>query len=127
METAHQLIEGLSGEKQRWTEQSRFLKHQVVEMTGDSILLAAFLTYSGAFNQQFRASLMSGWKHELNRREIPKRENLNPILVLTDQTKVGRIMSLACLHMVTMPTPSLLKDRLIRLLPFSGIVDEEAS
>ncbi|TPP56023.1 Dynein heavy chain 5 axonemal [Fasciola gigantica] len=71
MTTATMLIDGLSGEKVRWTEETLNLKEQVNRLIGDSLVGTAFLSYSGPFNQDFRFRLSSHWFKELNARQIP--------------------------------------------------------
>ncbi|KAG8199526.1 hypothetical protein JTE90_009368 [Oedothorax gibbosus] len=84
MITAEALIAGLQGEKARWTEDSKRFQSQINRLVGDAVLLAAFLSYSGPFNQEFRNILFNFWQKELNNRNIPHTENLNLINSLTD-------------------------------------------
>ncbi|XP_066532241.1 dynein axonemal heavy chain 8-like isoform X2 [Hoplias malabaricus] len=85
MQAASALIDGLSGEKIRWTEQSKELKSQINRLVGDVLLLTGFLSYCGPFNQTFRSMLLKDiWEAELCRRKIPFSENLNLISMLVD-------------------------------------------
>jgi dynein heavy chain len=65
MSAATALISGLKGEKERWTRQSKEYSDQVGRLVGDVILASAFLSYSGPFNQAYRASMLSDWRKEL--------------------------------------------------------------
>ncbi|KAF7232655.1 hypothetical protein EG68_06684 [Paragonimus skrjabini miyazakii] len=84
MTTATMLIEGLSGEKVRWSEETLALKEQVNRLIGDSLVGTAFLSYSGPFNQDFRNRLSTHWFRELNARQIPHTVNLDLINMLTE-------------------------------------------
>lgn len=86
--TAHKLIEALSSELTRWTEHAMELKMQINELGGDCIQLAAFLTYGGAFNQQYRCRLMNSWQLEVVKQNIPHRHKLDVIHLFVDQATV---------------------------------------
>ena len=110
MKAASALIEGLSGEKVRWTEQSKEFKAQIqrwvennrkgycktlkflslfFRLVGDVLLASGFLSYCGPFNQEFRSQLMDTWKKELSSRKIPFSAKLNILDMLTDSTTIG--------------------------------------
>ncbi|GLD99919.1 hypothetical protein PINS_up008647 [Pythium insidiosum] len=58
MEQATALINGLSGERKRWTEDSNRFVERKAHLVGDCALAAAFLSYCGPFNRDFRELLM---------------------------------------------------------------------
>ncbi|WAR12301.1 DYH5-like protein [Mya arenaria] len=82
MNAAAALIEGLGGEKIRWTEQSHEFKAQIGRLVGDVLVSTAFLSYCGPFNQDFRSILFKNWFKELKMRKIPFTLNLNIIDML---------------------------------------------
>uniref|UniRef100_A0A3B4AMY3 Dynein, axonemal, heavy chain 5 like n=1 Tax=Periophthalmus magnuspinnatus TaxID=409849 RepID=A0A3B4AMY3_9GOBI len=83
MQTASALIDGLSGEKNRWIEQSK-------ELVGDVLQLTGFLSYCGPFNQSFRDMLIKEiWEAELKKNKIPFTENLNLITALVDPPTIS--------------------------------------
>ncbi|XP_012885023.1 PREDICTED: dynein heavy chain 8, axonemal [Dipodomys ordii] len=90
MQAASALIDGLSGEKVRWTQQSKEFKAQINRLVGDVLLCTGFLSYLGPFNQIFRNYLLKEqWELELRSRKIPFTENLNLIAMLVDPPTIG--------------------------------------
>jgi dynein heavy chain len=90
MSAATALINGLKGEKDRWTIQSKEFAIRIGKLVGDIILAAAFLSYCGPFNQTFRSNLIGDWVKELTKRNIPHTENLNIIDLLENATTIGQ-------------------------------------
>uniref|UniRef100_F7EDE6 Dynein axonemal heavy chain 8 n=1 Tax=Monodelphis domestica TaxID=13616 RepID=F7EDE6_MONDO len=90
MQAASTLIDGLSGEKVRWTQQSKEFKAQTNRLVGDVLLCTGFLSYLGPFNQSFRTFLLKEqWEVEMRIRKIPFTENLNLISMLVDPPTIG--------------------------------------
>ncbi|KAE8597580.1 hypothetical protein XENTR_v10016521 [Xenopus tropicalis] len=89
MINATALIEGLGGEKIRWTESSKNFQNQITRLVGDVLLATGFLSYSGPFNQEYRNLLLQLWKKEMNSRKIPHSEDLNLISMLVDNATIG--------------------------------------
>ena len=81
---ASTLINGLSGEKMRWTQQNKSFKEQLVRLVGDVLLACGFLSYAGPFNQEFRGSLLQNWKGLLKNRNIPYTNSINVVNMLVD-------------------------------------------
>ncbi|KAK6173326.1 hypothetical protein SNE40_016798 [Patella caerulea] len=89
MTAASALIGGLSGEKIRWTSQSKEFKAQIEKLVGDVLLCTGFLSYSGPFNQEFRTKLQDNWQKEMQQRKIPFTKNLNLTSMLVDNATIG--------------------------------------
>uniref|UniRef100_A0A6Q2WTL9 AAA+ ATPase domain-containing protein n=1 Tax=Esox lucius TaxID=8010 RepID=A0A6Q2WTL9_ESOLU len=90
MVAASALIDGLSGEKVRWTEQSKLFKSQINRLVGDVLQLTGFLSYCGPFNQNFRNILLKDiWEAELRKRKIPFTDDLNIISMLVDPPTIS--------------------------------------
>uniref|UniRef100_A0A5K3EWX0 Dynein, axonemal, heavy chain 5 n=1 Tax=Mesocestoides corti TaxID=53468 RepID=A0A5K3EWX0_MESCO len=89
MANATALIEGLSGEKARWTEAEAQFHTQIEHLVGDVLLATAFLSYAGPFNQEFRNLLNQGWHNELSRTSIPRSPGLNIVNMLVDNAILG--------------------------------------
>jgi len=84
MTSASALIEGLGGEKVRWTEQSKMFDNQIKCLVGDVLAMCAFMSYSGPFNADFRGRLMTAWRQELEVAEIPYTPKMHLINELVD-------------------------------------------
>nr|XP_033322692.1 dynein heavy chain 5, axonemal isoform X1 [Megalopta genalis] len=89
MTAATALINGLGGEKIRWTEQSSEFKVQLGRLVGDVLLATGFLSYCGPYNQQFRAGLVSSWMNTLATKSIPFTKNLNITNMLVDSATMS--------------------------------------
>ena len=85
MSAASTLINGLGGEKQRWTQQCIEFKAQLGRLIGDAVLACSFLSYSGPFNQHFRETLFAKWEKLLKKKNLPFTENLDVINLLINE------------------------------------------
>ena len=89
MTAATALINGLKGEKDRWTSQSKEFAERIGRLVGDVVLATAFLSYSGPFNQTFRGNLLNIWKDDLRKRKIPFTGDVDIIGLLVYGTIIG--------------------------------------
>ncbi|XP_069769396.1 dynein axonemal heavy chain 5 isoform X5 [Narcine bancroftii] len=89
MNNATALIEGLGGEKIRWTESSKHFQDQITRLVGDVLLATGFLSYSGPFNQEYRNILLQLWKEEMSSNKIPFSDDINLISMLVDNATIG--------------------------------------
>ncbi|KAI8118220.1 axonemal, Dynein heavy chain 5 [Lucilia cuprina] len=89
MTAATALINGLSDEKVRWTNQSKEFKIQLGKLVGDVLLATGFLSYCGPYNQEFRANLIRTWMGILKQKTIPFTTGLNIINMLVDSSMVS--------------------------------------
>uniref|UniRef100_A0A3B4BEF3 Dynein, axonemal, heavy chain 5 n=1 Tax=Periophthalmus magnuspinnatus TaxID=409849 RepID=A0A3B4BEF3_9GOBI len=71
MSNATALIDGLGGEKVRWTSSCSGLQAQMESLVGDVLLSSGFLSYSGPFNQEYRGLLQEHWKNLMEAHHIP--------------------------------------------------------
>ncbi|XP_046400520.1 dynein axonemal heavy chain 8 [Ischnura elegans] len=88
-DSAQKLLEGLSGERQRWTQQSHLFKSMTEQLVGDAILLTGFLSYLGPFNQEYRINLQKSWEQGIKERDIPMTDDLDIIDNLVDTATIG--------------------------------------
>ncbi|KAL2085437.1 hypothetical protein ACEWY4_018757 [Coilia grayii] len=89
MSNAMALIDGLGGEKVRWTESSAQFQSQIKHLVGDVLLATGFLSYAGPFNQEYRNLLLQQWRREMSANRIPYSDSLNVISMLVDNTTIG--------------------------------------
>uniref|UniRef100_A0A7S1KLW9 AAA+ ATPase domain-containing protein n=2 Tax=Percolomonas cosmopolitus TaxID=63605 RepID=A0A7S1KLW9_9EUKA len=90
MESAEALINGLSGERDRWTEDSKRFDDRIRRLIGDVAIVATFLSYAGPFNQEFRAKLIEELAvKDLTERNIPMSDTVDVINFLTTPTQIG--------------------------------------
>lgn len=89
MTAATTLINGLQGEKHRWTQQSKEFKVQLGKLVGDVLLATGFLSYCGPYNQEFRSNLLKTWMNILKSKSIPFTSNLNIINMMVDSSTVS--------------------------------------
>ncbi|XP_072207474.1 dynein axonemal heavy chain 10 [Excalfactoria chinensis] len=94
LEAADKLINGLSSENERWAKDLEDLKMKKVKLLGDCLLCAAFLSYEGAFNWEFRNEMIyQVWQEDILSREIPLSQPFRLESLLTDEVEVSRWVS----------------------------------
>lgn len=89
MDSATALIEGLKGERKRWTEQLAGYNLEIESLLGDIVKLVGFLSYSGPFNQEYRTKIMKSWQNKLNMLNIPNSSHLVVTEKLTDPPTIS--------------------------------------
>ena len=72
------LLDSLSSERTRWEEGSKSFETQISTLVGDVLVAAAFLAYSGLYDQTFRKSMMEDWLHQLHLSGITFKQH-NPV------------------------------------------------
>ncbi|XP_028911199.1 dynein heavy chain 10, axonemal isoform X3 [Ornithorhynchus anatinus] len=88
---ADKLISGLGSENVRWMKDLDELKHRRVKLLGDCLLCAAFLSYEGAFNWDFRHEMVNlVWQKDILKRNIPLSQPFKLESLLTDDVEISR-------------------------------------
>lgn len=80
---AESLINSLSKESDRWSKSSESFEHEIQNLIGDGLIMAAFLTYSGFFDFKTRITLMKKWQKTIDLVGIDFRPNLSMVDVLS--------------------------------------------
>lgn len=84
------LLESLSSERIRWENSSKSFETQIATLVGDVLVAAAFLAYSGLFDQQFRKNMMDEWLNQLQLSGICfKQHNLVTEYLSTADERLG--------------------------------------
>lgn len=93
---AEKLLGSLGGEKTRWEAGLSIFDEQMETILGDSFLSAAYLAYSGYFNQQYRHALLQEWKNHLDAADIKwdKRISISKFLSDPDQLQTWKTCKL---------------------------------
>ncbi|KAL1513082.1 hypothetical protein ABEB36_002553 [Hypothenemus hampei] len=72
LEAADKLINGLSSEKNRWTDDLEGLHLEKERLIGNCLLCSAFLAYCGPFTFEFRRDMVYvNWENSVKDRQIP--------------------------------------------------------
>uniref|UniRef100_A0A8C9TU55 Dynein axonemal heavy chain 10 n=1 Tax=Scleropages formosus TaxID=113540 RepID=A0A8C9TU55_SCLFO len=88
---ADKLISGLGSENERWTDDLEELKQRRVRLLGDCLICAAFLSYEGAFNWDFRSEMVyEVWQSDVLARSIPLSQPFRLESLLTDEVEISR-------------------------------------
>uniref|UniRef100_A0A7S1KN20 Dynein-1, subspecies f n=1 Tax=Percolomonas cosmopolitus TaxID=63605 RepID=A0A7S1KN20_9EUKA len=85
---AEQLVGGLEGERVRWGESIEQYKKQLHNLTGDVLVAAAFLSYGGPFDSEYRARLSQSWCAQLKKFKISLSADFSCINFLAKPTDV---------------------------------------
>jgi dynein heavy chain len=75
LERAKQLIDGLGGERSRWTEKSENLGILYNNLTGDVLISAGVMAYLGPFTVAFRQKQVDEWVQACKSQGIPCSDN----------------------------------------------------
>lgn len=59
------LLDSLSAERSRWEDGSKSFETQISTIVGDVLVAAAFLAYSGLYDQQLRKAMLDDWLRQL--------------------------------------------------------------
>jgi len=84
LERAASLIDGLSGEKTRWTETLKILDSDFDYLPGDCLLSIAFVSYMGPFVFKYRDILSKLWMNSVKDMKIPNNPEYEVRTFLSD-------------------------------------------
>ena len=88
---ADKLINGLSSENKRWSEDLQELKNKRVKLLGDTLMCGAFLAYVGAFTWEFRRELVfETWQKDLIEKKVPLSQPFKLEDLLTSDVEISK-------------------------------------
>ncbi|EIW66046.1 hypothetical protein TREMEDRAFT_35527 [Tremella mesenterica DSM 1558] len=70
------LLQSLSSEQQRWDSGSKTFEAEMSTIVGDVLVSAAFLAYSGFFDQRYRDTMRTEWSEHLSEAGIAYKSDL---------------------------------------------------
>lgn len=85
---ANQLLDGLGGERDRWSEFAKLLTEKYRKLTGDVLISAGVLAYLGPFTAVFRQRQMISWVAQLKEAHIPCSDSPSLTNTLGDLVKI---------------------------------------
>ena len=59
-----------------------------IRLIGNAIIVTAFLSYCGPFNQDFRHRMLNEWQKQIQQKMIPFSENFDILAQLNDEATV---------------------------------------
>ncbi|GKT15873.1 Dynein axonemal heavy chain 7, partial [Aduncisulcus paluster] len=89
LKRASSLMNGLGGEKDRWTRSSAILGNQLERVYGDVALSCGIISYLGPYSGSYRQEIIEEWKQYVEQEcHIPVSNNFNLKDVLADDVTV---------------------------------------
>lgn len=85
---ANQLLDGLGGERSRWTDFSSQLSERYEKLTGDVLVSSGLLAYLGPFTAVYRQKQMGLWVAAMKKNNIPCSDSPTLTNTLGDLVKI---------------------------------------
>jgi dynein heavy chain len=90
LNAASQLIEGLGSERERWTRDLESQGEVKKRLVGDCLLNAAFVSYAGPFNHEFRTEMVyHTWVERVEQKGIEKTDKYRLETLLTSDVEIA--------------------------------------
>lgn len=90
LSAADKLISGLSSENERWRKDLEILQDDMEKITGNCLLNASFLAYSGPFSYEFRNEMYSDWERSILEKELPLSKPFKLEMQLSDDVEISK-------------------------------------
>jgi dynein heavy chain len=91
MQNAEELVNGLSTNQIRWSQNLARLQSETLTNIGDSLLAAEFVSYIGPFSSYFRKKLWhETWLPKITDKKIPITTGIEPMTILTNSDTIAK-------------------------------------
>lgn len=91
MNNAEELVNGLSTNQVRWSQNLARLQSETLTNIGDSLLAAEFVSYIGPFSAYFRRKLwLDTWLPKITDKKIPITSGIEPMNILTNADTIAK-------------------------------------
>ncbi|XP_011639724.2 dynein heavy chain 10, axonemal [Pogonomyrmex barbatus] len=87
---ADKLISGLTSENERWQKDLEILQDDMEKITGNCLLGAAFLAYSGPFSYEFRNEMYNDWQRSILDKKLPLSKLFKLETQLSDDVEISK-------------------------------------
>jgi dynein heavy chain len=88
LDRADKLVNGLEGEYVRWQHSIGVFNESLIKVTGDALIGAAFQSYAGPFEANYRSTLQQAWTQSVHTQELPMSEHFSLTSFLANPTDV---------------------------------------
>jgi dynein heavy chain len=85
---AEKLVTGLAAESERWKVNVKDLEVDLVNLVGNMVLAAGYISYVGPFTSKFRSELMDKWMSSCRKKGIPFNPNFSVEQILGDPIQI---------------------------------------
>lgn len=82
------IVDGLEGERDRWTVSIENFEAALSNLTGDTLMGCGYMSYAGAFTADFRQLLWQSWLKEIKRLQIQMNRSFDFVEFFADPTEV---------------------------------------
>lgn len=82
------IVDGLEGERGRWTDQIENFEFALGSLSGDTLMACGYMCYAGAFTTDYRQMLWQSWMKEVKRLQIQLSKGFGFVSFLADPTEI---------------------------------------
>jgi dynein heavy chain len=85
---AEKLVVGLHDESKRWAQTAKVLEVDLVNLIGNILIAAGYISYVGTFTSKYRDGLLKEWMKECHTKKIPFSNDFSVERVLGDPVMI---------------------------------------